>query len=42
MSLNKLFKTNKKKLELVEALVQVKAKLHQGVTKVRNLDLEYQ
>ena len=39
MQLNKLIKNNKKKLELEEELVQVKAKLPQGDTKVKNQDL---
>ena len=38
MQLNSLIKINKKKLELVEALVQAKEKLQQEGTKVKNLD----
>ena len=42
MELNSLIKINRKKFELVEVLVLEKGKLQLEVTKVRNLDQEWQ
>ena len=42
MELNSLTKNNKKKLELVGALVLEKGKLHLGDIKDKNLDQELQ